>query len=276
MIQNENIKQLIKKYHENKLSHIFLIETNDKKQAMNEIVQFVKILNCPQEYNEKCSNCNICHLIETNSLPNFFIIYPDGQAIKKSQMEELKQLFSRKPYISKFNTYIINDAEKFNASSANTILKFIEEPVDNTIGFLITNNKENVISTIKSRCELVKAIYNNQSIECNQELLNLAINYLYDAEIVKNKSIVVNKILIDKKLDRDQISDFWKIILDFYLNLLNQKLIYESLKPLQKMDAKQIIYRINLVTEMLDRINYNVNVNLLLDDFIIRLENEGL
>ena len=152
MVQHEAIQNLVKKYNENQLSHVFLIETNDKAAALEDIKEFVKVINCNESYMEDCMKCNLCHLIATEQLPSLEIVSPDGQAIKKGQMEELKQKFSSIPYLSRYNTYIINDAEKFNASSANTMLKFIEEPEKNIIGFLITNNRENVISTIKSRC----------------------------------------------------------------------------------------------------------------------------
>ena len=272
MIKNKNIEQLIHKYNENRLSHVFLIETNDKKNALNDIISFIKYINCPNQFEENCTSCNLCHLISSNQFPNVSIIYPDGQAIKKSQMEELKILFSHKPYLSKYNNYIINDAEKFNSSSANTMLKFIEEPENDTIGFLITNNKENVISTIKSRCEIINAYYEEGNIHYDEELTSLAIRYVYDIEFVKNKSIVINKKIIDKKLEKNQMCEFFQIILQIYLDLLKGKIEYESLQPLKYYKTPKIIKRIQLVNDILDKLNYNVNINLLLDGFVLRLE----
>lgn len=272
MIKNENIKQLIKKYNENKLSHIFLIETNDQNLVFNDLISFIQYINCPNQYEENCTHCNLCHLITTNNLPTLAIIYPDGQAIKKGQMEELKILFSHKPYLSKYNVYVINEAEKFNASSANTMLKFIEEPEQNTIGFLITNNKENVISTVKSRCEIINAYYEDNDTCYDEELVNLAIHYIYDIEFVKNKSIVVNKKIIDRKLERNQIFSLFQIMLNIYLDLLNGHLEYESLQGLKSYKKTEIIKRIQLINEILDNLNYNVNINLLLDAFVLRLE----
>lgn len=273
MIKSKNIEELIKKYNENKFSHVFLIETDDKDAALNDILSVVRYINCPQNYNEECSECNLCYLINTNSLPTLSIIYPDGQAIKKVQMEELKLLFSHKPYLSKYNTYIINDAEKFNSSSANTMLKFIEEPEKNTIGFLITNNKENVISTIKSRCEIVKAIYNTSSDEkFDPILVDIVLSYIYDVEIVKKKSIVVNKNILEKKLDKNQIMILFQIMLKFYLNLLNGEVEYDSLKNLEQFSLSKKINRIQLINDIIDKLNYNINVNLLLDYFVLSLE----
>jgi DNA polymerase III delta prime subunit len=272
LIKNSNIAFLEKKFYENKLSHVFLIETDDKILALEDIKVLVKIMNCPSKYDDNCCSCNICNLIKEDLLPTIKIIYPDGQAIKKSQMEELKNAFSCIPVISKYNVYVINDAEKFNASSANTMLKFIEEPEDKIIGFLITNNKENVINTIKSRCEIVKAYYNESNNIIDENLINLAIQYVYNLEIDNRKSIVYNKKIVDLKYEKSELILFFKYILDFYLKLLNKEEIDDERLAKINLSIPDIIKRINLVNETIDKLNYNVNINLLLDNFVLELE----
>ena len=42
------------------------------------------------------------------------------------------------------------NAEKLNGSSANAMLKFVEEPTEGILGFFITNNKDVIIPTIKN------------------------------------------------------------------------------------------------------------------------------
>ena len=272
-IKNDNISELVKKYNANKLSHVFLIETNDATLALHDLLELVKILNCQEnQYNEKCDKCNLCHLIATDSLPTLRVVFPDGQAIKKSQMEELKQHFLGIPYLSRYNVYIINEAEKFNASSANMMLKFIEEPESNLIGFLITNNRENVIHTIKSRCEIIKANYEVNQTNYSYELEQLAIDYLYHVEVEKTQSIVYNKIILDQKLDREMMIPFFKSIYQIYVNLLDDKEINEKLVSLNKLSKRDLFKRISLVMEMIERLNYNVNIQLLLDAFVLEME----
>lgn len=273
MIKNGELNSLVKKFNENKLSHVFLVETNDKNATLADLLELCKVLNCSNEYNSSCHKCNLCHLIETNNLPSLKIIYPDGQAIKKSQMEELKNDFSSLPYLSKYNIYIINDAEKFNASSANTMLKFIEEPEPNILGFLITNNKENVINTIKSRCEIIKSYYEiNKMPIVDEHLQSLAMKYLEKIEVEKNNSILYNKIILDEKLEKEEVLLLFQIVLDFYLDILNGNPILKNLENLKKLSSQEIIKRIALVNEVIERLNYNVNINLLLDYFVLSLE----
>ncbi len=274
MIENKNIHSLIKKHNENKLSHVFLIETNDKQKALQDITNLIKIINCTENsFIPECTKCNLCHLIDTANLPSLKIIYPDGQAIKKSQMEDLKRDFLNVPYLTKFNIYILNDAEKLNASSANTMLKFIEEPEQNILGFLITNNKENVIHTIKSRCEIIKAFYEKESSYFkNQNILDLALKYLYKIEVEKEQSIVYNKIILEEKLEKEDLLELFQNILTIYLNCINKKEVPEKMNQLIQYSQQELIKRIDLVNRIIERLNYNVNVNLLLDYFVLSLE----
>ena len=44
-------------------------------------------------------------------------------------------------------------AEKMNIAASNKLLKLIEEPPNKTIFLLVTENEEQIINTIKSRCQ---------------------------------------------------------------------------------------------------------------------------
>jgi DNA polymerase-3 subunit delta' len=58
-----------------------------------------------------------------------------------------------KSYEGGFKVMIIWMAEKMNNEAANKLLKLIEEPPNKTIFLLITENEEQIINTIKSRCQ---------------------------------------------------------------------------------------------------------------------------
>ena len=145
--------EILKKYHEGRLAHAFLLETNDMERCYKDILDIVKEINCPHTFAPKCKEeCNICNLIDNNNLPSLITINPDGQFIKRDQVNTLMNKFSTIPVFTKYNVYIVNEAHRLNNESANALLKFLEEPEDNILGFYITNNKEIVISTIRSRC----------------------------------------------------------------------------------------------------------------------------
>lgn len=58
-----------------------------------------------------------------------------------------------KSYEGGFKVMIIWMAEKMNIAAANKLLKLIEEPPAKTIFLLITENEDQIINTIKSRCQ---------------------------------------------------------------------------------------------------------------------------
>ena len=142
---NNNLSEIYNQYREKKLAHAYLIETNNSTRLLDDLKKLIKAINCPNEYKEHCQSCNLCNLITKDNLPSIITIEPEGASIKKNQIETLKLSFETKPIYSKYNVYIIKNAEKLNSSSANAMLKFVEEPTAGILGFFITNNKDVII-----------------------------------------------------------------------------------------------------------------------------------
>ena len=279
----EQLEKLVTYYHENKLSHVYLIETNNINKCIYDLKEVIKKFFCENEYEKECKLCNICNLIEQNYLPSLCIIEPDGNTIKKEQILDLKKKFSSIPIYTKQNVYIIQNAEKLNGSSANTMLKFVEEPADYILGFFVTNDINNVISTIKSRCEIIKVKYDESELNIktiyndeNKDYFDVAKDYLNKLEVEKKHLILYNKdIVLNIFSEREQIRKLFKIILIIYEALLNNKLGKNMENNdfifLDFLTSKEIIQRIKLVTNLLEDLEYNANIELLLDKFVIEL-----
>ncbi|QMU66402.1 MAG: DNA polymerase III subunit delta' [Flavobacteriaceae bacterium] len=60
-----------------------------------------------------------------------------------------------KSYEGGFKVLIIWMAEKMNIAAANKLLKLIEEPPEKTVFLLVTEDEEQIIDTIRSRCQLL-------------------------------------------------------------------------------------------------------------------------
>ena len=281
----EALEKLVKYYHENKLSHAYLLETNNLEKCFDDLKQVIKNIVCQDKFSEKCTKCNLCNLIDQNYLPSLVVIEPDGMNIKKEQVLDLKKQFSMVPVYTKDNIYVIKRAEKLNGASANTMLKFLEEPEPNIIGFFITDNANNVISTIKSRCEVVKVFYDEHELDINsifsdayKDYTDVAINYLFKLEVEKTEVIMYNRdVVLCKYKEREDIKLIFKIILIIYEELYKKVMGFESrfdfdnLQSLCNLNNKDILKRINLVIKFIDDIDSNASVELLLDKFVIEL-----
>jgi len=287
MVRDNKLNQIVKRYRENKMAHAYLIETNNQEECLKDLINVIKEISCMNEYKEDCKECNLCNLISLNNLPTLKIIEPDGNTIKKGQIQELKDNFSSKPIYSKHNIYIIKNAEKLNASSANTMLKFLEEPDGQVLGFFITNNKENILLTIQSRCQIIRVNYNSDTTneyfgvpdsELN-EILPLIKKYVEDIE-TNNKLAILNnkKIMLAKVLELVKLEVVFKILLDIYKEALYYKrgisdsfTKYSEFSLVLDNDIKILQKKVNLLIEYVNNSNYNLNTELVLDRFILEM-----
>lgn len=267
----EKLGQLENLYRENRLSHVYLLETNDLQKATTDVIKLIKKINCEFTYKDTCQKCNVCNLINNNSLPSLIVIEPDGQNIKKEQVIDLKKRFSFKPIYTPNNVYIIKNADKLNGSSANTMLKFIEEPGDNIIGFLITTNLNNVISTIRSRCEILSLMYTESTEEIAENIKKVASNYLQLIELEKVDKIMYNKNVLNDYSERSDIEQIFHEILNLYIEAYEGKTTLAFLSNLAPLALRK---RISLTAKFLEDLNNNANIELLMDKFIIELSDD--
>ncbi len=272
------------KFREKKLAHAYLIETNNIDKLIIDLKKLITVINCPHEYQEDCHKCNLCNLITKNNLPNLITIEPDGQMIKKAQIEDLKTAFETKPIYSKYNIYLIKNAEKLNGSSANAMLKFLEEPNEGILGFFLTNNKDIIMPTIKSRCQTLVVNYQNDNLLASlniteskyleyQEIIKNYLSQLKTANVFSNKEIVLTKLP-----ERNEVEVMFKIIFEIYhnhfLKNLNKPYDIELTKIYQTAEKNPIIIKkLNIIAKFLQNLRYNVNMELLLDKFIIEMRN---
>lgn len=78
-----------------------------------------------------------------------------GMIYEKESNEIIRKL-SLKTYESEYKTMIIWLPEKMNNSCANKLLKILEEPAEKTVFLLVSNQPDNLLTTILSRTQQVK------------------------------------------------------------------------------------------------------------------------
>ncbi|MBQ2946996.1 MAG: hypothetical protein IJE04_04005 [Bacilli bacterium] len=307
--QNIVYKILINSVKNNKYSHAYLIETNGYSKGLDLGIAFAKYLLCPNSYsnNKKCGSCSQCKNIDKNEFIELKIIDPEGQWIKKSQLEELQEIFSKKSVLGNKKVYIINKAEKLNPASSNSLLKFLEEPEEGIVAILITENIHQLLSTIVSRCQVLslKNKINLDNFSTKEKIAHYLSNNKEDIEnfinnednIVKiekviefikyyednhlNTLIYINKIWNEIFKDKQDIYNAFTILLLFYKDVLNLKLgkgvqiftdyVNEVNNLEEKNNLDEITNKINVIMDLREKIKFNVNNNLLMDKLIIQL-----
>ena len=76
--------------------------------------------------------------------------------ISKDEVRNLVKKLALKPFESVFKINILWLPEYLHLSTSNAMLKILEEPPGNTLFFIVTNNDQKLISTIKSRVQSFK------------------------------------------------------------------------------------------------------------------------
>jgi len=111
----------------------------------------------PQKSGEACGSCPSCRLFEAGTHPDLHQLEPEeGKSILavdlvRSMVEE----FSYTPQIADRKVVILDPAESMNRSSANSLLKTLEEPSGDAVIVLISHAPAKLLPTIRSRCQQI-------------------------------------------------------------------------------------------------------------------------
>ena len=72
------------------------------------------------------------------------------------EAQEIVKKLSLKSYEGGYKVMLIWMAEKMNGSAANKLLKLLEEPPEKTVFILVTEDEEQLLQTIRSRCQILR------------------------------------------------------------------------------------------------------------------------
>ncbi|MBQ9059314.1 MAG: DNA polymerase III subunit delta' [Atopobiaceae bacterium] len=151
-------QERVKSYFEacardNKLSHAYLFSGTADTDMHAAARALAQLLVCPQH---GCGHCHDCSWVLKDTHPDVHHISPEGSSgYLVDQLRDLIADVSLRPVRSQAKVYIIEKVELLFAASANALLKTLEEPPEATTFILLTNNRESVLSTIVSRCQIV-------------------------------------------------------------------------------------------------------------------------
>ncbi|SHK67637.1 DNA polymerase-3 subunit delta' [Pseudonocardia thermophila] len=115
---------------------------------------FAAALQCPRH---GCGECTSCHTVMTGTHSDVREIVPEGLSISVKSVRTLVQQAARKPATGRYQVLMITDADRLTESAANALLKFVEEPPEQTIFLLCapSDHPEDVRITIRSRCRVI-------------------------------------------------------------------------------------------------------------------------
>ncbi len=145
------------------------------QELKTQALLFAKRLNCLK--GTLCESCISCKKIDRSLHPDVKLIESQGETIKIETLRELQRELHLKPYEGQWKVVIIDGAEHLNPSSGNSMLKILEEPPRQTVFLLLTPHLEHLLSTIISRCHIIRIPHARQAdlaeLEWSSDLLTL-------------------------------------------------------------------------------------------------------
>lgn len=227
-MKEENIKYLSNVMDENKLSHAFLVESNNYEDVMNSVFKL---------FLEKKMIFNIDDIENNISVR---ILRPIDNLIDKDQILNLQEFLSTMSFDGYYKLFFILNAGLMNEQSVNKLLKVLEEPNEKVVGFLISDNSSELLPTLISRCQVLKNDIDASNVEVDEDIFNNLCkfkNFNFE-DYIKFKVVV-------SKLDKVVINNLF-------------------LKYLAYLDNENDIFYLK-VNAFLNNIRYNVNIDLALD-----------
>ena len=256
-----------------------------------------------------------CMKINTGNYADLIIIDGKNQTIKKGEIEKMQERFSLSSIEENAKRiYIINLIEHSTNEAINSLLKFLEEPDTDTYAIITTENINNVLPTIISRClnlrlskaskrELVvEVIKNGISLEDALVLasFNGSVSLIEDCynntKYISLKDLVVE--MFNEYVENENILYFaqvemgdvvadkvnFRLFLDI-LNLFLLDVVNCESDDVNFVEHKELLKKVNSmmpnISEKVEKImryksqvDLNANLKLLLDSVIINLKGE--
>ncbi|MGN7457913.1 DNA polymerase III subunit delta' [Paenibacillus pasadenensis] len=139
-----------------KVSHAYLFAGPNGTGKLQTALAFAQALFCTSRGDDACGECLECRKFEHGNQPDLHRIAPDGQSVKLGQIQELqREMAYRTADAGSRKVYLIEKADAMTPQAANSLLKFLEEPVSPTVAILLATHPGSVLPTIASRSQPV-------------------------------------------------------------------------------------------------------------------------
>lgn len=154
--QANAVKMLTNSIKKNRVAHAYLFEGGRGTGKKDTALLLAKSMFCRRKQDaDPCGECSDCRRIDSGNHPDVHLISPEGLSIKISQIRELQKEFAYTGMESSKKMYVIEHADRMTNQAANSLLKFLEEPGKSTVAILLTEQVQQMLPTILSRCQVL-------------------------------------------------------------------------------------------------------------------------
>ena len=192
-----------------KLAHAYIFEGTAGSGKKTLARGICMLMACREHGDEPCGLCENCIAVAHGTCPDIHMLTVE-EGKKTIGVDEVRDFFataSLTPSVLDFKAYIIDKADTLTLQAQNALLKIIEEPPSYTYIFLLCENSEKLLPTVRSRAQKI-IMQAFEASEIEEYIKKSGIGY--DEESlhfsVRNASGSIGKateLLTEKTLDRE-------------------------------------------------------------------------
>lgn len=262
------------------ISHAYILEGDSRVDKLALANDFVKAILCEQKNGDCCDTCISCTKINHGNHEDVIYLTLEGNSIKDEAVEELQSRIKKKPYVGDRNIVVIEDADTMTLRAQNRLLKTLEEPTSGTVIILLSENTENLVQTILSRCVIYKL--NPYHTRDMQDALKNAIA-IADMLLDKKPFYAISAKLSEFTSNKEQALEFLDILEGWYRDLAvcaydtpGELICYsdrleELIRKNRKYSAKGVDKAVESIEEAKNNIVRNMNISYSIKNMILKI-----
>ncbi|MBQ4018382.1 MAG: DNA polymerase III subunit delta' [Paludibacteraceae bacterium] len=275
--QEETKAQLRRSVREGRIPHAQLFAGISGIGKLQLALAYAQYLNCPNRTDEdSCGTCPTCLQYQHLQHPDLHFVFPivgsdevcdnflepwrdilltnhyfdlddwhramgvetKQSMIYEKESGEILRKLSLKPYGNGYKVMVIWQPEKMNTTTANKLLKILEEPTDKTIFLLVSEHPEALLATIQSRVQTIR-VPRLETEQIKEALMQNGLDATKATDIARiaNGSYLAALKKADaSEENRQELRDFIALFRDAYTVgvLSDPQKKYESLKRLRQ------------------------------------------
>lgn len=137
------------------ISHAYIIEGAEGVGKLDFAMDAARAVLCTDS-NKPCGACPACRKCLEGNYPDLHRYAPDGASFKVDTVREIRRSVNLAPGEGERGVYIMEKAHAMTASAQNALLKVFEEPPPGTVFFLLTEKREALLPTVRSRGRIIR------------------------------------------------------------------------------------------------------------------------
>ena len=265
-------KTLINQVKNNKISNQYLLYGENLSEINYDAEALI--------YNLLVSNSNLKLKFDRDKLSDLLVIEPEKNSITIDKIRDISKFVSTKPFESNNKVVLIKQADLMRTEASNALLKNLEEPKPFVYFILLTDNKNKLLKTIISRCQVINYLSEKENEKFDY---TIALDIL-DKSMGQNLLTMLDskEYLSDFQKDTDVLFDF---LMEFYSSFLKfvktrdasslNKDFVKLYKKYPKANERIIVDTLDKIESVRGYFKVNANFELSMEELLLYIMEEN-